>query len=254
MNKAFKLFTSNQVKNIYTTTTFLTRQPQQRSIQIISSRSFHSSSQTLYLFDNVLGKIKNIFSSDKDKTTTTKEYPTNEKDLEDKTNNNLKSLSEISSSVKSVEQQEKQDKENEEYQKILMSGKRYDFNIFRDYIIKYASQIKDQTKIDEINNFVKIIDKMTPVERENPLIFRKNAFKIRARLIKESGTDMTIFSSFNSTFTQAKQLHDVLGSFKRKGREVPYTAAEIPSFFKKNAEEIRNELNKITQEENRRYL
>ncbi|KAM9996682.1 hypothetical protein ACTFIZ_001626 [Dictyostelium cf. discoideum] len=251
MNKTLKLLsTSKQVKNIYTTTattTFLTRQPQQRSIQFLNSRSFHSSNPT-FIFENVFGKIKNVFSSDKDKT---KEYPTNEKDLEDKANTNLKTQSQQPKMEKTKEQR---DHENEEYQKLLMSGKRYDFNIFKDYIIQYQLQIKDQAKIDEINNFIKIIDKMTPAERENPLIFRKNAFKIRARLIKESGTDMIIFSTFNDTFTQAKQLHDVLGSFKRKGMEIPNTAGEIPSFLKKNAEIIRVEVAKLTQEENRKYL
>ncbi|KAN0033426.1 hypothetical protein ACTA71_002853 [Dictyostelium dimigraforme] len=252
MNKTLKLSTINQVKNFYTgTTTFLIRQPQQKSIQFLNSRSFHSSNPTPFLFENVLGKIKNVFSGDKDKT---KEYPTNEKDLEDKANVNLKTQTEAESAEVSQKTKEQQDHENEEYQNLLMSGKRYDFNIFREYIRKYASQIKDQAKIDEINTFIKIIDKMTPIERENPLIFRKNAFRIRARLIKESGTDMTIFSAFNNTFTQAKQLHDVLGSFKRKGKEVPRTAAEIPSFLKKNAEEIRIEVTKITHEENRRYL
>ncbi|KAN0018668.1 hypothetical protein ACTFIU_008597 [Dictyostelium citrinum] len=252
MNKTLKLLASNQFKNIYTSTTFLTRQPQQKSIQFINSRSFHSSNPTPFIFENVLGKIKNAFSGDKDKT---KEYPTNEKDLENKANINLKEQQQ-QNQTKEIPQKtkEQKDHENEEYQKLLLSGKRYNFNIFKDYIIQYKSHIKDQTKIDEINNFIKIIDNMTPTERENPLIFRKNAFKIRARVIKDSGTDMAIFSAFNNTFTQAKQLHDVLGSFKRKGKEVPTTADEIPSFLKKNAEEIRNEVAKLTQEENRKYL
>ncbi|EGC34938.1 hypothetical protein DICPUDRAFT_20838, partial [Dictyostelium purpureum] len=214
-----------------------------------NSRSFHSSNQSYFFFE-AINKIKNAFGGEKEK----KEYPSNEKDLEKKTQSNLEQQKNDSSSSSSstsnataptLTEEEVKKRENEEYHSFLEKGLKYDYNVFREYLAKFKDQIKEDEKKKEIESFLKIIDCMTPAERENPYIFRKNVFRIRARILKDSNTEIQTFASMVNTFKSAKMINDVLSSFKKQGKPIPNSASEIPGFFKSNSVQIKKEYDKI---------
>jgi len=91
---------------------------------------------------------------------------------------------------------------------------------------------------DMINSFstqIKILDAMKPEELKNPEIFANHSFKIKLRVCKDSGTDVSEFNRMLQNYHGARAVYMVMHAAKKAGKEIPTNQEALMQFARDNA-------------------
>ncbi|KYQ93544.1 hypothetical protein DLAC_06250 [Tieghemostelium lacteum] len=243
LNRLFKISKSINnrllINSKSTIVLFNSNKNEKTNILNYQTRNFHSSN-ALHIFGGFFDKLKNKIS------------PKTKEQVETEENDIVKDQPTTTTTTITTKETTSSNNSDDDYMQLLESDKEYDYNVFKESLVKYRNATTDQARIKDLNQHIKIIDSMTPEERANPSIFLKHAFKIKQRILKDSGATNQDFGLLVHTFDNARNLHGVLKRIKKQGKEVPNSAAQLAEFLKNNGTLVQQEMIKMKKEASRK--